>query len=239
MLKAWQANKLGRALSSAGLDTRAIRRALAGSEDALTSSVLGRVSYLPAALQWGLLSECAQPISDAPWPGQPEGAPAWEFWPSYPPAPGDPGKRVEPDVVIAWGGLTVIIEVKHHGRQHSGQWRRQLRAILSHNGLRPERVLFIALGGSRPADVPQQRATIDADPMLAGVRLYRMGWRCLNDALQQQRTQAVGGQAALLSDAIGALSGTGYHATVGIWTLPDVVEPGRGSGVPLIDGWSL
>lgn len=236
MLKAWQANKLGRALSSAGLDTRALSRVLAGSEDALTSSVLGRISYLPAEMQWALLSSCARSDGDR-WPVAPSGEPAWFFWPGYPPAPTDSGKRVEPDVVIRWGALTLIIEVKHHGRQYSEQWLRQLHAVLHHDDLSPEQVLFVALGGNRISEMKMHHEALAKDAALRGVRLYRMGWRCLNDALQQQRSLASGGRAALLSDAIKALSGTGYHATLGIWTLPP--PAGLRGGVPLINGWKF
>ena len=98
MLRAWLHHKLGRALSSGGVEDAALRAALARSEDALTSSTMSRVRYLPPELQWRLLGLAnPRPLRGRPWPERAEGEPEWRFWPGFKAPPGAGGERVEPD----------------------------------------------------------------------------------------------------------------------------------------------
>ena len=214
MLKAWQHHKID----------RGTRSALQGSEDVLTSTVMGRLGYLPAALQWAVLVGAEpEPLAGSqPWPkAQPAGAPTWELWPSLPPPEGDGGRRVEPDVVLAWGPWLVIFEAKHRGEQHADQWARQARALLAAREHSADRLLHVALGGWRPARDQGRAAWFRDQADLSAVPLYRLGWRALNGSLSRSRPPDLDpGLAALIEDAQAFLDAAGHHHERGLWTLP-------------------
>ena len=238
MLKAWNANKLGHGLAKAGLDTRALRRALAASEDALTSSVFGRVSYLPAAVQlrvWDAAAPLGGPATSL-GARLPDAPPAWEFWPNYAPAKGDRGLRVEPDVVVRYGAHWLVVEAKHHGHQYAGQWRRELRAIRAAEEIPEGHLHFIAVGGNAPEWDAALAAEVVATPGLGDVALYRLTWSALHVRLAELRQgggargpdaprDATGGPLdhghhAMLADACEALAGAGHSHRPDVWTLP-------------------
>ena len=226
-MKAWNAGKLGRALAKAGLDSRALRVALAGSEDALTSSVLGRISYLPTRLQRDALEGAApRPLMDRAWPEFATGEPEWEFWPGYPPPRGGSGRRVEPDAVVSWGELTVVIEAKHRGHQYAGQWVRQLRAVRDEDGVPPQNLVLLAVGGHSPEWDRGRAEQVSAATDLLGVGVFRVTWSSLHTSLQRLRTRPEldAGLRVLVSDACEALAGSGHSERLGVWSLPTAVN---------------
>jgi hypothetical protein len=222
MLKAWLNHKLGRALGAAELD-RTVRLKLADSEDALTSVVMGAISYLPVPVQWQVLRDAApRSIDGDQWPSQPPtGTPDWELWPSLDPAPGDGGERVEPDILVAWEPWTLVFEAKHRGVQYDGQWGRQARAVLAERGGTSQYLVYVALGGLSPEQDQARAARLRADRRLAGMRLLRLDWRDLNRALGTLGPQDLdAGLLSLIGDVREFLDGAGHHQEQGLWTLP-------------------
>ncbi len=215
MLKARLHNKLGRSLSSAQLGPTA-RAELDRSEDALTSSVLGRLSYVDDELAWAILTASQpRPRLSRAWPQQPAGTPSWHFWPRLEPHPDDGGAWVEPDVLLRFDHTVVVVEVKHLDSQHKDgfQWRRQLRATMRDDrfsGLTP---VLLAIGGHQPARDKRRVQGIRRVAGLSGVPVYRLGWAGLRTALDGFRYDGSlpRGVRALLDDAAGALDVAGYR----------------------------
>lgn len=225
MLRAWLHHKLGRALSSGGAQDAALRAALGRSEDALTSSTMSRVRYLPPELQWRLLSAAGpRPLNDRPWPTVVDGAPDWRFWPGFPAPPGAGGERVEPDVLLRWGPRLVIFEAKHRGVQAAWQWAREVRAVCAAQREPPGELLFVALGG---LDTEGARAlALEAAALLAGgapglpaagVAWFQLDWPALHTAARRLGAQPGHheGRLALLDDLALALESVGYHGERG------------------------
>lgn len=123
-----------------------------GSEDSLTSSVVGTLLYLPHTILWTIFNRAFgqntitidEPIED------------FVFWPSWNSEYTDNTNFVEPDVFIQTPKYHIIIEAKKTDGigQDIDQWERELIAYqneYSNEGTKLE-VVFIALGG-----VPQDK----------------------------------------------------------------------------------
>lgn len=227
MLKAYLHNKLSGALRKSGM-TDAERAALSRSEDALTSSVMGQLAYLDGALVWRVLSS-ARPVARAgpAWPAMPPvGEPEWRFWPRFDPHPAEGGERVEPDVLLVWGGTVFVIEAKHHGQQDPDghQWRRQLRAVGREHEHTP--LVLIGLGGTRE-DLDRRRVRgVNVVDALMPVPIYRLDWRDLRTALDEVLYDEGVPRAArrALEDAAAALDRGRHFRTRGLATLPEAVS---------------
>lgn len=118
-----------------------------GSEDSLTSSVVGTLLYLPHTILWTILNQAVgysimsieEAIED------------FVFWPSWSSEYTDNTNFVEPDVFIQTPNYHIIIEAKRAdgGGQYEQQWKQELIAYqneYSHVDNKTE-VIFIALGG--------------------------------------------------------------------------------------------
>nr|WP_314688238.1 hypothetical protein [uncultured Porphyromonas sp.] len=119
------------------------------SEDALTSSTIGLLQYLPDETFWQILYEASKhtlpEFSDA---GAIENISFWEEMS----AKGTTNQRsVEPDVWLELERIHLIIEAKRHeeGGQYEGQWLKEIQALLNtlaDDDKRP--IWLLALGGN-------------------------------------------------------------------------------------------
>lgn len=219
MFKAWSANKLGRALGKAGLYDKALQHAVAESEDALTSSVLGRMSYLPGHLAWKVFED-ARParLGASPWPSCPDEPPDWQFWPHYDMPQHWHGQYVEPDVVVEWGPWLLVIEVKHRTNHHLDQWLKEVLAVAQDASVGVDRVLFLALGGKPEADKPLARCVLEPYPK---AMLFSLQWHQVYGALQRlaARPDLEPGTRSMVGDAAVALAASGNYVQRGMQSL--------------------
>jgi hypothetical protein len=134
---------------------RAALRGKSGDEDNLTSSVLVRLSYLPAKAQHDILQAAVQPLGSHASLPAPSGCVRWSFWPSLHASDDDPShtQRVEPDALMTSDGAWWAVECKHRGAQYEAQWRAQIQAVRRRH---PGALAFIAAGGA--AQLAEARA---------------------------------------------------------------------------------
>ena len=119
------------------------------SEDALTSSTIGLLQYLPDETFWQILYEASEhtlpEFSDA---GAIENISFWEEMS----AKGTTNQRsVEPDVWLELERMHLIIEAKRHEEegQYEGQWLNEIQALLNTLAEDDERPIWLlALGGN-------------------------------------------------------------------------------------------
>lgn len=119
-------------------------------EDTLTSVVIERLIYLGGAVWAKLLSKSAVHPN---WnrsidPGEIQSI---EFWPSW----SFDGRRIEPDCLIRFRSLDLIIEAKRWDgmpQQYMDQWKRELQAYRLSISNHANRVAFLALGGHQSID---------------------------------------------------------------------------------------
>lgn len=246
MLKALLHRKLGRAGAGdqgGGSEECSNEEGFTGREDPLTSVIFERITYLGPTEAWRLLrAACVSATGDRfpepPFPGKPE----WSFWPHL--LPGDGGqntRRVEPDVLVEWGDVVLVIEAKHAGTQGSWQWVEQIRAVRAGERFHGKRILFIAAGG---ADLATFAALVkDAKQQIADAALgfWLMRWAALHDAVERRRLEITEpGVAAILSDMSAALDAWGYRRRFWLDTLPEEARRWRTTTTaPILDGWRL
>ena len=119
------------------------------SEDALTSSIIGLLQYLPDETFWQILYEASghtlPEFSDA---GAIENISFWEEMS----AKGTTNQRsVEPDVWLELERIHLIIEAKRYEEegQYEGQWLNEIQALLNTLAEDDERPIWLlALGGN-------------------------------------------------------------------------------------------
>jgi hypothetical protein len=184
-------------------------------EDPLTATIFERLAYLPPSLTWNILCRATKPITDGPAlpPEAPSGAPAFSFWPNLrPSADGRNKLRVEPDVLISWGDTLLVIEAKHYGEQHAGQWVEQIRAVRAMPEHWGKRIWLVAVGGIVANEQREQAAHVrrEITNSLAGVLALR--WEDLHHAIDEFRKfNCPAEQLAILNDIAAGLDAWGYR----------------------------
>jgi hypothetical protein len=223
MLKAMLHHKLGRpeddddATGSAsawdGLTTR---------EDPLTSAIFERFAYLQPTDAWSLLRAACVESGQAAMPeAAPAGQPVWWFWPRLSTDLGGGNTaRVEPDVVVEWGDLLIVVEAKHAGTQCATQWTRQIRAVWSDPRFARKQLLFVAAGGADAGTFATISASVANELGDINVRFLLLRWAMLRHAAAALRSRLAHGSAAVLEDMIAALDAWGYQPRVGFDSLP-------------------
>ncbi len=224
MLKAMLHGKLGR--PDAGGDdesttTGSAWDALTGREDPLTAAVFERIAYLDPADAWTLLrTACRGPglarLAETPLPEKP----VFWFWPKL--SPGEGGfnaRHVEPDVLIGWGDLLLVVEAKHGCAQEDGQWVEEIRATQGDARFAGKHTILIAAGGADPVTFAGL-ATAAAGKLedCAGFVLLR--WEALREAAESLRSRLASSNPAILDDMIAALEAWGYRRRIGFDSLP-------------------
>ena len=122
-------------------------------EDALTSSIIGLLQYLPDEVFWQILYEASEhtlpKFSEA---GAIENISFWKRM-RFP----EPDRQyVEPDVWIKLEKMHLIIEAKRYdgGGQYNEQWDREIKALLKHleeeedQPIDEQKICLLALGGN-------------------------------------------------------------------------------------------
>lgn len=122
-------------------------------EDALTSSIIGLLQYLPDEVFWQILYEASgQRLPEFSKAGAIENI---SFWKSMR-FPELDRQSVEPDVWIKLEKMHLIIEAKRHdgGGQYNAQWDREIKALLKYleeeedQPIDEQKICLLALGGN-------------------------------------------------------------------------------------------
>lgn len=143
MLQAIVFNKAGRNITSDEIHWKELFKA---SEDSLTSTIFGLLSYLPQEMFWKIfLKSCySNPIVmnntriiD------------YSFWPKWNSNNTKNSNLVEPDLFISTSEFDIIIEAKRydHNQQSKEQWKAEFIAYLNEYGDLEKKVYLIAVGG--------------------------------------------------------------------------------------------
>ncbi len=164
-------------------------------EDVLTSCVFGTLDLIPAELGLGPWLRSAQnlegdslDVADSVLDER-----QTRFWPRF---PLDRGERVEPDLTLDCGELTIIIEAKYGSGPSGmptedddrlcGQLGRQWRAVRAQ---RPEHVphsIYVTAGWSMPRE-DMEAMIVEVETKMEGEamrsNLYWLTWRTLFDLL--------------------------------------------------------
>jgi hypothetical protein len=195
---------------------------LTSREDPLTSAVFERIAYLEPHEAWTLICDSAERPSEEHFHvGIPTGSPTWRFWPHLSPGvDGFNARHVEPDVLVAWGNVVLVIEAKHSGDQIAAQWREQVLAVQADEDLAGKQVIFIAAGGvdrvqfTDIAEEARRRLGDKAPPF------WLLRWTTLRQVAEERSHLATPGAAAILRDIIAALEAWGYRRRFGFDSLP-------------------
>lgn len=183
-----------------------------GSEDALTASVFGLLRYLPQNMLVAWLSQ-AQPASadakaaDMQWIHLPQLTEAY-FWPQYEDTLKQYG-RVEPDVVLEFGRVAVIIEAKLRSgktpavmpgemgeEQEADQLARQVKATVDfygrnkRGGIEVGALVYVTADVTPPElELDKSVKAIERLGLQAAPPLYWLSWSALGQLLEQQRAR--------------------------------------------------
>ena len=117
-------------------------------EDAITSTIIGLLKYLPTELFWEILSRSCTDSTNLPnVSGELK---AIDFWPKWCAKETCNSKYVEPDVFIRFACFDVIIEIKPYDDlgQHQIQWENQITSYHNEKGECDKQLYYISLGGN-------------------------------------------------------------------------------------------
>lgn len=124
---------------------RAIYR---GNEDALTSSIFERLSYLPKELMHNIILKALYDVVPNLDVHQIDSI---EYWPNWGAEYTSNKRRIEPDIFIQTATQDIIIEAKRYdGKQQSEeQWKREIQGYINEysDENNNKQLVFIALGG--------------------------------------------------------------------------------------------
>ncbi|AKT36095.1 hypothetical protein [Chondromyces crocatus] len=192
-------------------------------EDLLTSAVAERMAYLNPDLAWALLRDVSEVLHGEPLPPvRPQGLVDWSFWPRYASRGACRNARyVEPDVVVSWGELVLVIEVKHRGQQDAAQWVDQVHALRAVPNLAAAPLWLMAAGGLEPSKVgPQRDAFVSALGERAPGLLF-LHWNRLSEVIHTRlQTPLPPATAVILRDIRSALAAWGYRPRQSFASLP-------------------
>lgn len=244
MLKALLRRKLGRAARPDEKDdardrkdgesdpkdvepTASARDALTTREDPLTSAVFERISYLEPHEAWNLIRNSAERPSGEDFHAEvPTESPSWRFWPHL--SPGVDGlnaRHVEPDVLVEWGNIVLLIEAKHGGDQIAAQWREQVLAVQDDEKLAGKQVIFIAAGGVDRVQFTDIAAEARRTLGDKAPPFWLLRWTTLRQVAEARAHLATPGAAAILQDIVAALEAWGYRRRFGFDSLPGATRP--------------
>ena len=153
-------------------------------EDALTSSVIGLLQYLPDETFWDILYEASeQRLPKFSEVGAIENI---SFWESMRFRELD-RQSVEPDVWIKLEKMHLIIEAKRHdgGGQYNAQWDREIKALLKHleeeedQPIDEQKIWLLALGGNNQTS--EELRTIGGKKY----SIVRMHWQTLLEEVKK------------------------------------------------------
>lgn len=144
MLQAILLNKAGRNITNDAIDWRQLFKT---SEDSLTSTIFGRLNYLPNDLIWQILLQSCYKCTIENTKNRIE---SMEFWPRWDSNNTDNVNHVEPDVFIRSFDFDLIIEAKRwddYSQQSKQQWKKEFQSYLNQYKGECKKVYLIAIGG--------------------------------------------------------------------------------------------
>lgn len=241
MLKAMLHGKLGRPDDNGEVDDSAWDY-LTAREDPLTSAVFTRLSYLDSIDAWALLRAACVESDQTKIPDKaPSGHPVWWFWPRLSPGLGGFNVEcVEPDVLIEWGELLVVVEAKHRGMQSCTQLVEELRAVRADTRFGSKRLLLVAAGGADATSFAKIAASATQELGEDSVGFLMLRWAALRDAAEALCPRLSPSGAAVIGDIIGALDAWGYERRIGFDSLPTAAVTLRISTSPIdLKEWRL
>lgn len=158
-------------------------------EDALTSSIIGLLQYLPDKTFWQILYEASEYGPDKYMLPKFSEAGAIEnisFWKRMRFRELD-RKSVEPDVWIKLEKMHLIIEAKRYdgGGQYDAQWDREIKALLKHleeeedQPIDEQKICLLALGGNT------QTSKLQLDVQGKEYPIVRMHWQRLLEEVKK------------------------------------------------------
>ena len=173
-------------------------------EDLITASVFGRLPYLSDAL----ISQCVLDLLGDEG-GQMQDIGCFQgitFWPRYHKSENH-RSFVEPDVLIEFSGLTLLIEVKPPwGQQDTVQWEREITACV-HEGIKADTPLyFLVLGGYMPLDSGEVILRLEKRFHYDRLRIALCSWQRLNRCLHDLTKNADRRDLQILEDQLYALA---------------------------------
>lgn len=121
---------------------------LASTEDAITSTIIGLLKYLPSDLFWNILIRACNSKADLPSvSGELQQI---QFWPKWDATETSNSKYVEPDVFLRFDNFDLIIEVKpsDEGGQYKQQWENQIKAYTNEYEKKETKLVYLTLGGN-------------------------------------------------------------------------------------------
>lgn len=158
-------------------------------EDALTSSVIGLLQYLPDETFWDILYKASKYEASKHMLPKFSEVGAIEnisFWKSMR-SPELDRQSVEPDVWIKLEKMHLIIEAKRHdgGGQYNAQWDREIKALLKHlkeeedQPIDEQKICLLALGGNN--QTTEESRTIEGREY----SIFRMHWQTLLEEVKK------------------------------------------------------
>lgn len=170
------------------------RKAYCGYEDFLTAAVVGRLSYLPSDVLWGVIGAASAFPLSIPYAGNLENITYWPLWNS----PDEvEGERKEPDAFLAFEEVDVILEAKVDDghRQSVSQWTDELltfRKFRLDEGLREKPILLWALGGMGEsptgAEIEHFRTQLQKDCSdMNGISIAVTPWKSILNVISKLR----------------------------------------------------
>jgi hypothetical protein len=153
-------------------------------EDALTSSIIGLLQYLPDEVFWQILYEASgQRLPEFSKVGAIENI---SFWKSMR-FPELDRQSVEPDVWIKLEKMHLIIEAKRHdgGGQYNAQWDREIKALLKYleeeedQPIDEQKICLLALGGNN--QTTEESRTIEGREY----SIVKMHWQTLLEEVKK------------------------------------------------------
>ncbi len=153
MLQALLHGKAGR-IEHNGETSVSWRNLFKTREDLITAAIFGRFAYLSSAVQNHLLTNWYGRAAEQ-LPHGFTGFEAIEFWPRFQLNNEGHKREVEPDIVMRFKHVNLIIEVKPPagGKQYLEQWRNQIEAFIQSDDKANLSLYYLAIGRIESDDI--------------------------------------------------------------------------------------
>ena len=183
-------------------------------EDALTSSIIGLLQYLPDDVFWQILYEASEhKLPEFSEAGAIENI---SFWESMRFRELD-RQSVEPDVWIKLEKMHLIIEAKRYdgGGQYKEQWDLEIKALLKHleeeedQPIDEQKICLLALGGNT------QTSKLQLDVQGREYSIVRMHWQTLLEEVKKytyESSSCSSAEKRICKDIIKAFELFGYFS---------------------------
>ena len=185
-------------------------------EDALTSSIIGLLQYLPDETFWEILYKASKYEDTLPEFSEAGAIENISFWESMRFRELD-RQSVEPDVWIKLEKMHLIIEAKRYdgGGQYKEQWDLEIKALLKHleeeedQPIDEQKICLLALGGNT------QTSKLQLDVQGREYSIVRMHWQTLLEEVKKytyESSSCSSAEKRICKDIIKAFELFGYFS---------------------------